>query len=106
MKNPAHPLKTALTDCLQANLGGLNETHTRKLQKMVAKAAGKLAKKFAKLQGKEQKAAKEAAAVAPTRRKAAPRTSKRVPLLEAPSRGKAAPRSPQRQPAAAMAKAA
>jgi hypothetical protein len=87
MKKNKHPLQLTLASCLQANLGGLNEAHTRKLQKLATEAAGKLTKKFVKLQGKEQKAADEAATAAQP--KAASRTNKRAPLSKVPSRSKA-----------------
>ena len=106
MKTPKHHLQLALMDCLHANLGGLNEPHTEKLQKRVAKAATKLAEKFIKLQGKEQKAAKKQAAAQQAPRNAAGRTTKRTPLLEDSRRAKLVARSPRRKPVVATTNAA
>lgn len=64
MKNAEHQLRTALTESLQLNLNGLNEKHSKKLQKTVARAAKQLARKFAKLTAKELKGHKKTAAAA------------------------------------------
>lgn len=61
MKNAERQLQTALTESLQLNLSGLNEKHTKKLQKTVARAVKQLARKFAKLTAKELKGHKKAA---------------------------------------------
>jgi hypothetical protein len=61
MKNATKQLRTALAESLQLNLSGLNEKHTKKLQKTVARAAKQLARKFAKFTAKELKSHKKAA---------------------------------------------
>jgi hypothetical protein len=81
MQTVKHPLQLALLDCLQANLNGLNERHTKKLHTLAAKATDELAENFAKLQGKEQKAAKEAAVLETSRGQAASRSSRPKPTL-------------------------
>ncbi|WP_210521177.1 hypothetical protein [Hymenobacter terricola] len=61
MKNAEKQLRDALAESLQLNLGGLNEKHTKKLQKAVARTAKQLARKFAKLTAKELKSHKKPA---------------------------------------------
>jgi len=75
MKKSESHLRTVLVESLQANLSGLNEHHAKKLQKTVARAAKKIARKFAKLMAKQTKADKTSAAktVPPVLRKAAAR---------------------------------
>lgn len=55
MKNAERQLQTALTESLQLNLNGLNEKHTKKLRKTVARTVKQLARKFSKLTAKELK---------------------------------------------------
>ena len=61
MKNAERQLQAALTESLLLNLSGLNEQHTKKLHKTVARAVKQLARKFAKLTAKELKGHKKAA---------------------------------------------
>ena len=61
MKNAEHQLRAALTESLHLNLSGLNEQHTKKLEKTVARAVKQLARKFAKLTAKELKGHQKAA---------------------------------------------
>ena len=61
MKNAERQLQTALTESLQLNLSGLNEKHTKKLQKTVARAVKQLVRKFAKFTAKELKGHKKEA---------------------------------------------
>ena len=56
MKNPQRQLRTDLTEQLQTRLNGLNQKHAKKLHKTVVSSVDKLARKFAKLLGKELKA--------------------------------------------------
>lgn len=63
MKNATKQLRTALTESLQLNLSGLNEKHTKKLQKTVARTVKQLARKFAKLTTKELKGSKKTAPI-------------------------------------------
>ncbi|GAB3639135.1 hypothetical protein GCM10027422_47260 [Hymenobacter arcticus] len=83
MKKSESQLQAALAESLQASLTGINEKHAKKLQKIVANAAKKIARKFAKLLAKEHKAGKATAAhtVAPALRKAARRVGKHAPRL-------------------------
>lgn len=84
MKKSESQLQAALAESLQANLTGLSEKHAKKLQKTVANAAKKIARKFAKLRAKEHKAGKATpAATAPPvlRKAAARRPSKQAPRL-------------------------
>jgi hypothetical protein len=60
MKNAERHLQTTLTESLQLNLNGLNEKHTKKLRKTVARAVKQLAKKYLKLAAKELKSNKKA----------------------------------------------
>lgn len=55
MKNAERQLQAALTESLQFNLNGLNEKHTKKLRKTVARTVKQLARKFSKLTAKELK---------------------------------------------------
>ena len=55
MKNAERQLQAALTESLQLNLNGLNEKHTKKLRKTVARTVKQLARKFSKLTAKELK---------------------------------------------------
>ena len=64
MNNSNHQLQVTLADCLQAQLSGLNEKHTEKLQKTINNAAKKLVRKYARLEAKEQKGHKKANPVA------------------------------------------
>ena len=75
MKKLESQLQATLAESLQANLHDLSGKHAKKLQKTVASAAKKIARKFAKLLAKERKAGKAAAtkAVPPGLRKAAAR---------------------------------
>ena len=59
MKNAEKQLRIALAESLQLNLSGLNERHTKKLQKAVARTAKQLARKFARLTAKELKGHKK-----------------------------------------------
>ena len=63
MKNAERQLQATLTESLQLNLNGLNEKHTKKLQKTVARVVKQLARKFAKLTAKELKGHKKAAPI-------------------------------------------
>jgi ribosomal protein S17E len=62
MKKSEHQLQVALAESIQANLNGLSEKHAKKLQKTVASAARRVAKKFAKLLAKEPKHGKQTVA--------------------------------------------
>ena len=55
MKNAEKQLRSVLTESLQLNLDGLNESHTKKLQKTVARAVKQLARRFTKFNAKELK---------------------------------------------------
>ena len=55
MKNAERLLRTTLTESLQLSLTGLNEKHTKKLRKTVARAVNQLARRFSKLTAKEQR---------------------------------------------------
>ena len=86
MKNAERHLRAALTESLQSSLAGLNEKHTKKLQKTVARAVKQLARKYAKLAAKELKGHKKAA-----------------PVKEAPALPKPATRTAAKRPATAKA---
>ncbi|MDQ2768916.1 MAG: hypothetical protein M3Y54_00240 [Bacteroidota bacterium] len=75
MKNTESNLQTALSENLLANLPGLSEKRAKKLQKTVARATKKIARKFAKLLAKQHKGDKPTAlsTVPPVPRKAATR---------------------------------
>lgn len=76
MKNAEQHLRTALTESLQLNLSGLNQKHTKKLQKTVARTVKQLARKFAKLTAKELKHTKKATPVSHALPKPAIRTTR------------------------------
>jgi hypothetical protein len=103
MRNPKHQLSTDLAESLQANLGGLNEKHAKKLQKTVAKAALKVASKFEQLQDKERRAAKKKAesgqVAAP--KKTVVRSIKPAAPAIAPKQPTATGRAPRRKAATA-----
>lgn len=61
MKKSQSQLQATLTESLRANLSGLSEKHGKKLQKTVASAAKKIARKFTKLLTKERRAGKAVA---------------------------------------------
>ena len=63
MKNAEHQLRAALTESVQPNLTGLNEKHTKKLQKTVTRAVKQLARKYLKLAAKESKGNQKATPV-------------------------------------------
>jgi hypothetical protein len=56
MKIADHTLEQELAGNLEANLSGLTEKHTRQMHKRVAGSVKKLAKNFAHLLAKEQRA--------------------------------------------------
>jgi hypothetical protein len=68
MKNAESQLRTVLTESLQLSLAGLNQKHTKKLQKTIARAVKQLTRRYTKLVAKElkghQKASPELAASA------------------------------------------
>lgn len=91
MKNVEHQLRTALTESLQLNLSGLNEQHTKKLQKTVARAVKQLARKFAKLTAKELKDHRKTAPLSLTLPKPVIRTTRTA--AKRPATAKAAPKA-------------
>jgi len=56
MKIAEHNLEQELTGSLEANLRGLTDKHARQMHKKVAGTVKKLAKNFARLLAKEQRA--------------------------------------------------
>ncbi|QKG55244.1 hypothetical protein GKZ68_00470 [Hymenobacter sp. BRD128] len=56
MKIAERELTLELTDSLEANLRGLTEKHTQQMHRKVAGSVKKLAKNFARLLAKEQRA--------------------------------------------------
>jgi ribosomal protein S17E len=63
MNKSQHQLQSALADSMQVNLSGLSEKRAKKLHKTIAKAARKIAEKYARLLGKERQGNKKAALV-------------------------------------------
>lgn len=90
MKNTEHQLRASLTESLQLNLNGLNEKHTKKLRKTVARAAKQLARKYAKLTAKELKSTKKAAPISHELPKPVIRTTRTA--AKRPAAAKATPK--------------
>ncbi|WBA44155.1 hypothetical protein [Hymenobacter canadensis] len=90
MTKSQQQLQVTLAECLQVNLGGLNTRHAKKLQKTIANASKKLARKYARFEAKEQKGAKKAKPLAalPAPKKQVLRVIKTVPQ---PTAKRAAP---------------